>query len=125
MKIRDGYVTNSSSTNFIIICKHKITPEYLAKMLGFKKSSPLYRDGQELAENMMCRLEELDIQEPNNKEEFGEEIIKIAIDKTNRGWHAYIGSTASDDGFLSSFFTSDSVIIHGTGFIIDARKCLW
>ena len=39
MKIRIGYVTNSSSTNFLILSKKELTPEYLFKKLGFKKGS--------------------------------------------------------------------------------------
>ena len=37
MIIRDGFVTNSSSTSFIIISKKQLTGEYLAEKLGVKK----------------------------------------------------------------------------------------
>ena len=34
MKIRMGFITNSSSTNFLIISKNELTAEYLFKKLG-------------------------------------------------------------------------------------------
>ena len=36
MIIRDGFVTNSSSTNFMIISKEKLSSSYLYEKLGFK-----------------------------------------------------------------------------------------
>ena len=35
MKIRMGFITNSSSTNFLIISKEELTEDYLFKKLGF------------------------------------------------------------------------------------------
>lgn len=37
MKIRMGFITNSSSTNFLIISKKELTEDYLFKKLGFIK----------------------------------------------------------------------------------------
>lgn len=43
MKIKIDYVTNSSSTNFIIISKREIrSADELASVLGVEKDSPLY-----------------------------------------------------------------------------------
>ena len=37
MKIREGFVTNSSSTNFLIVSKKELDEAYLMEKLGFKK----------------------------------------------------------------------------------------
>ena len=41
MKIRMGFITNSSSTNFLIISKEELTEEYLFEKLGFIKDGML------------------------------------------------------------------------------------
>ena len=48
MKIRMGFITNSSSTNFLIISKKELTEEYLFKKLGFKKGGMLEEQGLQL-----------------------------------------------------------------------------
>ena len=53
MKIRVGYVTNSSSTNFMIMSKNELSTEYLYKKLGFKKNSVIKRQAEELCQEMI------------------------------------------------------------------------
>lgn len=53
MKIRMGFITNSSSTNFLIISKKELTSDYLYKKLGFKKGSPMENAGRVLCDDIM------------------------------------------------------------------------
>lgn len=48
MKIRMGFITNSSSTNFLIISKKELTEDYLFKKLGFIKGGALEEQGRQL-----------------------------------------------------------------------------
>ena len=48
MKIRMGFITNSSSTNFLIISKEELTEEYLFKKLGFVQGGVLEEQGRQL-----------------------------------------------------------------------------
>ena len=56
MKIRIGYVTNSSSTNFLILSKKELTAQYLYKKLGFKKNSPIESAAMEMCEILYMGL---------------------------------------------------------------------
>lgn len=53
MKIRDGFVTNSSSTSYIIISKKDLTGEYLAEKLGLTEKSPNYYEILDVCKNMV------------------------------------------------------------------------
>mgnify|MGYP000633358387 CR=1 FL=1 len=56
MKIRMGFITNSSSTNFLIISKEELTEEYLFEKLGFIKDGMLEKQGRELCRSIIYAL---------------------------------------------------------------------
>lgn len=130
MKIRTGFITNSSSTNFLIISKEELTEEYLFDKLGFVKGGMLEKQGRELCGNIMNAinggLRYYDYDEPNYeaiKEAFGDKSAKW-YDK-NRSYHAYWGYTSSDDPPITQFFTTDSFEIEEKDFYLNGRACVW
>lgn len=133
MIFRDGFVTNSSSTNFLIISKEKLTPDFLFNRLGFKEGSPLERYGRELCSDIIdsSRRETLrwfDIDEVNFKaikEVFGEKSAQIYREKIKDGHYVYLGYTSSDQGVLTAYFTTDYVEINEDDFYLNGLNCLW
>lgn len=132
MKIRDGFVTNSSSTNFMIICKEELTEEYLLKKLGFKKDSRMNPFGRELAREIIygtsrgLRWFEIDeITYDKILEIFGKNSAKKYKKLVKKGYKVYLGYTSSDDECLASYMTMDCFVIDEKDFYMDGKNCAW
>jgi hypothetical protein len=132
MKIRIGYVTNSSSTNFLILSKKELTQEYLFKKLGFKKGSIIEQYALDLCENIINGtyrgLRYFDFEEMNYenvKQVFGEDTAEKYKKYKEKGFHSYMGYTSSDEDTLTSFFTTDTFELEENGIYINGRSCVW
>lgn len=131
MKFREGFVTNSSSTNFLIISKAKLTPEYLFERLGFKKESPLADAGMELCRNILDATLTASMHRPEEAsleyilENFGEKSANLFTRLSEKGFHTYTGRTGSDQGFLTVYFTMDFFEIDEGDFYINGLNCIW
>ena len=131
MKIRMGFITNSSSTNFLIISKKELTSDYLYKKLGFKKGSPMENAGRVLCDDIMRAVDNSGLryfkyETPDYetiKKVFGEKSAELFCKRKN--FHVYWGYTSSDENSLTQFFTTDSFEIEESDFYINGRACVW
>ena len=57
MKIRTGFITNSSSTNFLIISKKELTEDYLFEKLGFIGDGQLAEQGHMLCKEIISGID--------------------------------------------------------------------
>jgi hypothetical protein len=134
MRIRDGFVTNSSSTNFLIISKEELTREYLLEKLGFKSNSSIINAGEKLVDSIINEIKyKLRRRYSNYENPSYDDILELfgkkAAEKFKRlkknGCKVYMGSTSSDEGFMTSFMTCDYFIIDDKDFYMDGRNCVW
>lgn len=133
MKIRTGFVTNSSSTNFLIISKAELTAELLFSKLGFEEDGPIAGMGWDLCRNIIQGINDYVDNDSFNdtyireriQNECGEkaaiEYDKMKSDKC----FIYFGSTSSDEDEATIFFTLDSFEIEENEFYLNGRECLW
>lgn len=132
MIIRDGFVTNSSSTNFMIISEKELTHDYLLEKLGFKRNIGIWNSGTSLAEDIISatklgvrwfEVEKIDYD--TILKIFGQESADKFKKLSKKGYHTYLGHTNSDDDYLTSFMTMDSFVIDERDFYMDGKNCGW
>jgi hypothetical protein len=133
MKVRNGFVSNSSSSSFIIVSKDgNLTQEKLMKAFDISEKSPLYPVAKDVAKSMMCadkyscekfldnysyadtveeKVEQLQSDYP--------EYFKIYENAKNNGWTIYMGSADSYDEpalcEMSIDYEDDNIIIEKEG----------
>ena len=132
MKIRDGFVTNSSSTDFLIISKEELTSDYLLRKLGFDPKSKILNAGYGLVEDILRGAESgvrwFDVDEVNYDtvlKIFGEDSAKKYQELEKRGFYTYLGHTSSDENYLTVFMTMDNFLIDDKDFYMNGLNCVW
>ena len=111
MKIRNGFVSNSSSSSFVIVSKDgELTQEKLLKAFEVSEKSPLFTLAKEIAGTMMNADEytsekfldnfaygdSLEEKEKEFKEDYPE-YYEIYEKAKNNGWKIYMGYADSYD----------------------------
>jgi hypothetical protein len=113
MKKRLGFVSNSSSSSFIMISKEELTKEKLNKIFGLPAGHVLQNIGSEISHTLLnCASQESFEEFLDNRaytaEEFAEElkerkgtgsgIFELALEAHEKGWYIYSGSCCDDNG---------------------------
>ena len=126
MKVRSGFVTNSSSTSFIIISKGELTQEVIRELLRIPEGSPL----QPLADELWNNLRQSTIGNAEQSAEvesvleheatwFGPEMTKRLDEARTKGATITVGSLGSDGSEFERFLCM-------TGFSCDdGENYIW
>lgn len=128
MKIKSDFITNSSSTCFILISPGEFTKSAFFNAAGLANDSLLaqyFSDLYHLLEKNKQNMDEYLEHRPWKKEGMSDDLM-ARIELAKRVGHfVYMGNLSSDGDESESFFCQDSFIIDGNDIYIDALECVW
>ena len=116
MKVRFGFVSNSSSSSFIIAVKEKLTISMLMDKFKIDKTSPLHIFAVSLAQRIDANVELVDIEEYVDDYGLSDTIKKVIENKLilYKGW-----ASSDGDDYVEQALCSMSFDISQDDFIFE------
>jgi hypothetical protein len=137
VKLRSGFVANSSSTSFLIIANGDFTRQDLKKLLGVNDSSPLAPFFEQLYDDIRGAISaELDLghagknvptwaEGAGRRRRLSERMLEKLESSRKEGYRAYFGYLDSETSPVQTFFCTDSFEEEDEKIYLNALECAW
>jgi hypothetical protein len=134
MRVRSGFVSNSSSTSFLILTADELTEAAFLDLMGAAPGSPLIPLFRDLYDQVMTKADVIDFSDvdkaiPPEKWLDGFRLSGAVIDRLEsakrEGMHMYYGSLSSDGDRVESFFCTESFEAENEKIYANFLECGW
>ena len=137
MKIRAGFVSNSSSTSFLIIAQDDLDQKSFFSLMGVDSKSPLAGLFKTLYEAILDNarrpidLSQVDSRMPVQdwfsgfRSDLTPRMVEKLEDARRRGLKVYYGELSSESTNAECFFCTDSFEVENDKIYFNALECVW
>jgi hypothetical protein len=137
MKIRAGFVSNSSSTSFLIIAKSDLNRTDFFELMGISQDSPiadLFSDFYgSVVKNAVSEVDfktarrdvPIETLFDTGRKHLSARMLEKLKEAQKRGLKAYYGWLDSDTNPIQSFFCTDSFEVENEKIYFNGLECTW
>ena len=134
MRIRAGFVSNSSSTSFLIITHDELEEEAFLDLMGVAPDSPIADLFRELFSDVVRSSRYVDFARVSTRVSpeawFDADRLSPAMmarlqEAASKGLKAYVGRLSSDNTPVQSFFCTDAFELENERIYFNYLECAW
>lgn len=138
MKIRAGFVSNSSSTSFLILAKEDLNRVDFFELMGIEPDSPIADLFEKFYLDVIDSVRTTVDFSTAGKQVPAEDWFKgrrgnnLSIHMINKlrdakqhGLKAYFGTLSSEENPIQSFFCTDSFEVENEKIYFNGLECIW
>lgn len=139
MKIKTDFVTNSSSTSFIIMTKENDwNKDSFIELMGIEKESDFYEMMENVYASISYGMDDIESKfnsgyweekyttlEELIQKEFSQSVYEKYLKAKSNGDKVYIGHLSSDDEALASYLCMDSFVEENEKIYFNYTNCVW
>ena len=134
MRVRAGFVSNSSSTSFLILTRDELEEGAFLELMGVAPDSPIADLFRELFSDVVGSSRCVDLarvdartspEEWFDTDRLSPTMITRLRDAAGKGLKAYFGSLSSEDTPVQSFFCTDAFEVENEQIYFNYLECAW